>query len=89
MVTDEHEYRQARTTLGELCELIAAAEAGDAGDDGFRDVQLAGMRSHADDLRQEIANYETRILANARWGEIGERRDAAFIRRHASQLRNA
>lgn len=64
-------------------------EAGDAGEDGFRDVQLAGLRSHTDDLRQEIANYEMRTLAEARRGELGERRDAAFIRGHASRLRNS
>lgn len=59
MITNERQYQQTRKKLAELDELIVATESGDAGDDEFRDVQLAGLRSQADDLREEIDEYET------------------------------
>jgi hypothetical protein len=89
MITNEHRHQQTRTKFAELNELITAVEAGDAGDDEFRDVQLAGLRSQADDLRREITEYETQILAAARRGELGEGRDAGVIRAHASRLRDS
>lgn len=89
MTTNEHRHHPTRKKLAELDELITAAEAGDAGDDEFRDVQLAGLRSQADDLRQELTEYETQILDAARRGELGERRDAEFIRAQASRLRDS
>lgn len=87
MVTNEREYQQTRRKLVEIDELITAVEAGDAGDDQLRDVQLAGLRNHADDLRREITEHETQILDAARRGELGEERDAEFIRAQAVRLR--
>lgn len=62
-------------------------KTGAAGDDEFRDVQLAGLRNQVDDLRREISEYETQILDAARRGGLGEERDAEFIRSHAARLR--
>lgn len=58
MITNERQYTQTRKKLGELEALIVATEAGNAGDDGFRDLQLAGLQSQADDLRAEVVDYE-------------------------------
>ena len=44
--------------LAGLERLIAATSEGRAGDDGYRDIQLAGLRSQAEDLRQELADFE-------------------------------
>lgn len=59
MITNERQYTQTRKKLGELEALIVATESGEAGDDGFRDLQLSGLQSQADDLRDELAEYET------------------------------
>lgn len=59
MITNERQYQQTRKKLTDLEALIAATEAGEAGDEGFRDVQLAGLQSQADDLREEITDYKT------------------------------
>lgn len=88
MITTESQYQQTRKKLAELDELIVATESGDAGGDNFRDVQLPGLRRQIDDLRAEITEYEKQILAAARRGELGERRDVEFIRSHASRLRD-
>lgn len=44
--------------LAGLERLIAATSEGRAGDDGYRDIQLAGLRSQAEDLREELAEFE-------------------------------
>ncbi len=59
MITNERQYQQTRRKISDLEALATATEAGDAGDEGFRDLQIAGLRSQADDLREEIAEYET------------------------------
>lgn len=51
-------------------------------------MPLAGLRSQAEDPREEINAYEKRILAAARRGDLGVGRDAEFIRARASQLRD-
>lgn len=58
MIANERQYQQTRKKHTDLEALIAATEAGDAGDDDFRDVQLEGLHSQAADLREEIAEYE-------------------------------
>lgn len=58
MITNERQYQQTRRKLTDLEALIAATEAGKAGDEGFRDVQVAALESQATDLRDEIAEYE-------------------------------
>ncbi len=59
VITTDQEYDQSREKLASLVGSIASTEAGAAGDDEFRDLQLSGLRSFADDLRTEIADYET------------------------------
>lgn len=59
MITNERQYQQTRKKLTGLEALITATGAGDAGDEGFRDVQLAALQSQATDLREEIDEYET------------------------------
>lgn len=58
MITNERQYEQTRKQLGRLESLVASTEAGEAGDDGFRDVQAAGLASQINDLRDEILEYE-------------------------------
>lgn len=60
MITTDQEYHQSREKLASLAGLVASTEAGRAGDHAFRDLQLAGLRGFAGDLRAEIAAYETR-----------------------------
>lgn len=57
MITNERQFQQSGKKLSDLEALIASTEAGEAGDEDFRDVQLAGLRSQADDLREEITEY--------------------------------
>lgn len=45
MTTNERQYEQTRKQLEGLESLLASTEAGEAGDEGFRDVQLAQLRS--------------------------------------------
>ncbi|MGI8433199.1 MAG: helix-turn-helix transcriptional regulator [Nocardioidaceae bacterium] len=59
MITNDRQYQQTRKKLRDLETLIAATEAGDAGDDGFRDLQIAGLQSQTTDLGDEITEYET------------------------------
>lgn len=59
MITDERQYQQTRMKLTDLETLIAATVAGEAGDEGIRDVQTAGLQSQAADLREELDEYET------------------------------
>lgn len=58
MITNERQYEQTRKQLDRLASLLASTEAGEAGDDGFRDVQAAGLTSQIQDLRDEILEYE-------------------------------
>jgi HTH-type transcriptional regulator/antitoxin HigA len=58
MITNERQYQQTRKKLTDLEALIIATEGGEAGEEGFRDVQIAGLESQADDLRDEITEYE-------------------------------
>lgn len=58
MITNERQYQQTRKKLTDLEAMIASTKAGDAGDDGFRDLQIAGLESQATDLRDELAEYE-------------------------------
>lgn len=59
MITNDRQYQQTRKKLRDLEALIAATEAGGAGDEGFRDLQIAGLESQATDLGDEITEYET------------------------------
>ncbi len=58
MISNERQYTNTRRKLADLETLLAATVAGEAGDDGFRDVQIAALESQADDLREELAEYE-------------------------------
>ena len=58
MITNERQYEQTRKQLDRLASLLASTEAGQAGDDGFRDVQAAGLASQIQDLRDELVEYE-------------------------------
>jgi HTH-type transcriptional regulator/antitoxin HigA len=58
MITNERQYEQTRKQLDRLAALLASTEAGDAGDDGFRDVQAAALASQMQDLRDEVQEYE-------------------------------
>lgn len=58
MITNERQYEQTRKQLAMLESLLAATQAGDAGDDGFRDVQAAGLASQIQDLREELTEYQ-------------------------------
>lgn len=58
MITNERQRQHTRTKLADLEALIEATRRGDAGDDGFRDLQVAGLESQATDLRDELAEYE-------------------------------
>lgn len=62
MITSGHQQQQAHEKLVFLEALIIGTETGAAGDDDFRDIQLAGLRSLAGDLRAEIADYERRSV---------------------------
>jgi hypothetical protein len=59
-VTNTAEYEHTRRKLADLEQLIEALSEGSAGDDGFRDLQLAGLRSQAEDLREELAEFDQR-----------------------------
>ena len=58
MITNDRQYTQTRKKLSDLEALIVANEAGQAGDDGFRDVQIAALRSQSSDMHEEIEEYE-------------------------------
>jgi DNA-binding XRE family transcriptional regulator len=44
--------------VGELEHLLESTNAGTAGDDGFRDLQVAAIGSQLEDLRDELSEYE-------------------------------
>lgn len=58
MISNERQYQQTRKKLDDLGCLIASTKTGEAGDEGFRDLQAGGLQSQADDLREELAEYE-------------------------------
>ena len=58
MITNERQYLHTIKKLADLESLTAATRRGDAGDDGFRDLQIAGLESQIADLRDELAEYE-------------------------------
>lgn len=58
MIANDRQYQQTRKKLADLDALILATEAGEAGDDEFRDIQAAALQSQATDLRDEIEEYE-------------------------------
>jgi len=58
MIANERQYQQTRKRLAELVQLLAGIEAGTAGDEGFRDLQAAGVAGQAEDLRAELSEYE-------------------------------
>ena len=58
MITNERQYEQTRKQLDRLASLLTSTEGGQAGDDGFRDVQAAGLASQIQDLRDELVEYE-------------------------------
>lgn len=58
MITNERQYEQTRKQLTMLESLLADTQAGTAGNDGFRDVQAAGLESQIQDLRDELTEYE-------------------------------
>lgn len=58
MITNERQYEQTRKQLAGLESLLGSTQAGMAGDDGFRDVQAAGLASQIQDLRDELEEYE-------------------------------
>jgi HTH-type transcriptional regulator/antitoxin HigA len=58
MITNERQYEQTRKQLTMLKPPLAGTLAGTAGNDGFRDVQAAGLESQIQDLRDELTEYE-------------------------------
>ena len=58
MIANERQYQQTRKKLADLDALSAAVDSGTAGDDGFRDLQAAGLASQSRDLCDELAEYE-------------------------------
>jgi len=41
--------------------MLAAVQAGTAGDEGYRDLQSGALASQLDDRRSELADYEQRF----------------------------
>lgn len=58
MIANDRQYQQTRKKITDLEALIVATESGEAGDEDFRDVQLAALRSQTTDLHEEIEEYE-------------------------------
>lgn len=60
MITNEVQYRSTKGHLDQFDEAIANLEANrrDAEDQKLHDLQLTGIRSQAEDLREELAEYE-------------------------------
>lgn len=60
MIANAVQLGKTRRMLADLEALIAATESGEAGDEGFRDLQEAGLRCQAEVLRREIDQYLSR-----------------------------
>jgi DNA-binding XRE family transcriptional regulator len=58
MIANERQYNVTRKKLGDLEHLKASLDRGEAGDDGFRDLQGEALESVMEDLRTELAEYE-------------------------------
>ena len=58
MIRSARQYEETRSQLERLALLLASTEAGEAGDDGFRDVQAAALASQMQDLRDELHEYD-------------------------------
>lgn len=64
MIAHDRQYQQTRKKYGELQELLDSVEAGTAGEDGFRSIQAAALKSQMSDLREEVSEYE--LLRNGK-----------------------
>ena len=58
MIANERQYKVTRKKLGELARLRESLDRGDAGDEGFEDLQGEALDSVLDDLQGELAEYE-------------------------------
>ncbi len=58
MIANERQYHVTRKKLGELQSLRDSAVNDTDDPDGFRDLQIAGIESQMDDLREEVAEYD-------------------------------
>jgi hypothetical protein len=58
MIANDRQYQQTRKKASELEQLLASLHAGTAGDEGFRDLQIAGVDSQLSDLVEELEEYD-------------------------------
>lgn len=58
MIVNERQCKHTQKKLTELVALVAATERNEAGDEGFRDIQIAGLQSQILDLSAELKEYE-------------------------------
>jgi len=58
MIANERQYQVTQKKLAELADLRSAVDGGDAGDNGFEDLQADALAGMVEDLRAEIAEYE-------------------------------
>jgi HTH-type transcriptional regulator / antitoxin HigA len=58
MIANDRQYQQTRKKASELEQLLKSLHAGTAGDDGFRDLQIAGVESQLSDLVEELDEYD-------------------------------
>jgi HTH-type transcriptional regulator / antitoxin HigA len=58
MIANDRQYQQTRKKASELEQLLESLRAGTAGDDGFRDLQIAGVESQLSDLVEELDEYD-------------------------------
>jgi hypothetical protein len=66
MITNDRQYQQTRKKASELEQLLESLHAGTAGDDGFRDLQIAGVESQLSDLVEELDEYDNSAAARRR-----------------------
>lgn len=59
MIRNEREYRVTRAQLGRLESALAELRRSVSPDDEWFDVKIAAIEGQADDLRAELAEYET------------------------------
>ena len=57
MITNERQFEQTRKQLELLEALLVSTATGAAGDEGFRDLQAAGLTAQIGDLRTELDEY--------------------------------
>jgi hypothetical protein len=58
MIANDRQHQQTRKKASELEQLLESLHARTAGDDGFRDLQIAGVESWLSDLDEELDEYE-------------------------------